>query len=79
MNLVWPFTLALISSLILTPIVIVFARRYGLVDDPKKHVHPAILHKKIIPRGGGLAIFLAFLVTTVGTVGVSKKVFYPIS
>lgn len=50
-------------SLIATPLVIKFAQRYGLVDDPKKHKHPAILHKKPIPRAGGAAIFIGIVVS----------------
>jgi len=49
------------------------AQRYGFVDDPKKHKHPAVLHKKIVPRAGGLPIFLAFLVSTLFLVGFSKS------
>jgi UDP-GlcNAc:undecaprenyl-phosphate/decaprenyl-phosphate GlcNAc-1-phosphate transferase len=35
--------------------------KMGLVDDPKTHKHPAIIHKKILPRAGGLPIYLAIL------------------
>lgn len=52
-------------SLIATPLVIKLAQRYGLVDDPKKHKHPAILHKKPIPRAGGASIFLGILLPIV--------------
>ena len=48
-----------VLSLILTPIVKAFSFKIGAVDVPKDarrmHDHP-------IPRLGGLAIFLAFLV-----------------
>lgn len=64
MNLIIPFITALLLSLILTPASIILARKYGLVDDPKKHEHPAILHKKIVPRAGGLPIFLAFAIVS---------------
>lgn len=52
--------IALLSGLItffLTPLVIRFARRYNLVDDPKHRYHPAHTHKGIVPRAGGLALF----------------------
>jgi len=45
-------------TFLLTPLVIRFARRYGLVDDPKHRYHPAHTHKGIVPRAGGLALFL---------------------
>jgi UDP-GlcNAc:undecaprenyl-phosphate GlcNAc-1-phosphate transferase len=41
-----------------TPRVIILAKKYKLVDNPKVRPHPAHTHKGIIPRGGGLAIFL---------------------
>lgn len=58
----------LISSFLLTvlsiPIVIFLAKRIGLMDDPKKRHHPAIIHKKPIPRGGGLAILVGVLISS---------------
>lgn len=60
------FLPALVAALIAfaaTPLVIRFAKRFGLMDDPKKHEHPAILHKYPIPRGGGLAIFIGVLIS----------------
>ena len=64
MNFVLPFVLSFGLALILIPVTIFFTKRYGFVDDPKRHKHPALLHKKSVPRAGGLPIFLAFLVTT---------------
>ena len=52
---------ALIMSFALTPVVKIFAQRVGAMDVPKDgrrmHDHP-------IPRLGGLAMFLGFLVST---------------
>ncbi|HVZ67009.1 MAG TPA: MraY family glycosyltransferase [Patescibacteria group bacterium] len=62
LTLLYPFLAALIVTLALTPITIKLAKKYKLVDDPKKHKHPAIIHKKIIPRAGGLPIYIAILV-----------------
>ncbi len=62
-NLLFPLFVSLIVSLIATPLTIFFAKKYKLVDDPKKHKHPAIIHKKPIPRAGGLPIFIAILIT----------------
>jgi len=33
------------------------------MDDPKTHKHPAILHSKPIPRGGGIPLFLGILIS----------------
>jgi len=49
------------------------ARKFQLVDDPKKREHPAIIHKRIIPRAGGVPMFLAFLLTTVLVIPFSKQ------
>ncbi len=53
------FALAVIT----TPLVMKFASKFGFVDNPATHIHPAIIHNRIIPRGGGLAIYLAILPT----------------
>lgn len=73
MNFILPFGLSMFLSLVLTPLTIFLAMKYGFTDDPKKHKHPAILHKKVVPRAGGVPIFLAFGVTCVITLGVSKQ------
>jgi len=56
---------SLAISFVATPFVIKLARRFNLLDDPKKHKHPAILHKKPIPRAGGLAIFVGIALATI--------------
>ncbi len=55
-----PFLTALIVTVITTPICIVLLKKYGIVDDPKRK-HPAIIHKKPIPRGGGIPLFIGTL------------------
>jgi len=75
MSLFLSFAIAFLLSLILTPITMLAAQRYGFVDDPKKHKHPAILHKKIVPRAGGLPIFFAFSISALFLIGFSKPLF----
>lgn len=58
-----PFLFSFVLTAIFVPITIVFAKRLGLMDDPKRHKHPAMLHTKPIPRGGGIPLFLGALVT----------------
>src|SRR3989339_2101824 len=53
-----PFFLSIIAMTGVTPWVIRFAKYFQLVDDTKKRHHPAHTHTGIIPRAGGLAIFL---------------------
>ncbi len=74
MSLFLLFLTALGLSLILIPVTMIFATKFGMVDDPKKHAHPAILHKKTVPRAGGLAIFLSFLATVLFTIGPTKQI-----
>lgn len=54
-----PFGATFLLSMILTPLTIKFARKFKLVDDPKTHKHPAVIHKKTLPLAGGLPIFLS--------------------
>lgn len=54
--------LAFCISLLTTIPTIYLARRLGLVDDPCKRKHPAHTHEGIIPRAGGLPLFLGFVI-----------------
>ena len=56
---VYPFFLSLAISLFVTPLVIWIFTKFGFVVDPKKTQHPAHIHKKPVPKGGGISIFLA--------------------
>ncbi|MBE6960953.1 MAG: undecaprenyl/decaprenyl-phosphate alpha-N-acetylglucosaminyl 1-phosphate transferase [Ruminococcaceae bacterium] len=52
---------ALIVSFLMTPVVKTFAYKVGAIDVPKDNRR---MHKTPIPRLGGLAIFLGFMVST---------------
>lgn len=54
----WSLLAAFIASILFTPLVKRLAFRIGAVDKPNYRK----VHAKIMPRIGGLAIFLAFLV-----------------
>lgn len=56
---------ALILTLLITPLIIGLAKRFNLVDNPKIRPHPAHTHKGIIPRAGGLSLFLGLALTIV--------------
>lgn len=63
-NLVlFPAILSGVVTILATLLVINFAGRLGIVDDPKKATHPKVIHTYPVPRGGGVAIFLGILVT----------------
>jgi UDP-GlcNAc:undecaprenyl-phosphate GlcNAc-1-phosphate transferase len=59
----YPAILAGLVSYIATFLVIKFASKLGIIDDPKKHRHPKVIHTRPTPRGGGLAIFAAILIS----------------
>ena len=59
-----PFIVSVVISFVATFFVIKLAWKFGIVDDPKKSKHPKIIHKYPIPRGGGLAIFIAVVTSS---------------
>lgn len=58
---------ALISGLLtfLTiPLVIRSSKKLGIIDDPKKNKHIKVIHKYPVPRGGGIALFVGILISS---------------
>lgn len=55
------FLFTAIVSYLLTKPTIKFAKQLHLVTDKRKRAHPAHTHHGIIPRAGGVPIFLALL------------------
>ncbi|HEX7042253.1 MAG TPA: MraY family glycosyltransferase [Patescibacteria group bacterium] len=70
-----PFLIAFFTTSITTPLLIPLIKRFGFVDDPKKHVHPAILHTKIIPRAGGIPLFLGVFLGGIFSLPFDKTTF----
>lgn len=58
-----PFVLALIVSLLTTPLTVFIFQKMGWVVDPAKTPHPAHIHKTPVPKGGGIPIFIAVTIT----------------
>jgi len=58
------FITSCLITLCATPFVVRFAHRFNLIDDPDKRSHPANTHKGILPRAGGLAIYLGIIVSS---------------
>ncbi len=64
-NIFWlPLITSTLISLIATYPVIKLAWKFGLIDDPRKHKHPKVIHTKPTPRSGGIAIFAAVLISS---------------
>lgn len=64
MNPVGALTTSFISSFILTWLAIPIAKKIQLVTDKKLRHHPAHTHQGVVPRGGGVPIFLSILLTS---------------
>lgn len=62
---VLPLLLGLIVSWLVTPATIYIYRSLGWVVDPKKQKHPAHVHEKPVPKGGGVPVFLGTLLPMV--------------
>jgi len=79
MNLFSLLLTAAALALFLTPLTIWVAKKFLVVDFPWRS-HPAILHREVIPRGGGLAPYLAIILSYIiflhfnGTLDVDKHV-----
>lgn len=65
MNLIfWPLLASLGISFLVTGVVVKFGKKMGILDNPKTHKHPKVVHEKTVPRGGGIPVLLALLVTS---------------
>lgn len=56
-----PLSVAFVISFLVTPVVIKYAKKLKIMDDPKKNNHPKVIHTTPIPRGGGIPVFIAIL------------------
>lgn len=66
------FVFAASISYLLTPFAITLAKKYNLVTDRKKRTHPAHTHTGVIPRAGGVPIFIAIFLAVILFVPVNK-------
>lgn len=67
-----PFAIALIITFLVTPFVIRLAKRVGAVDVPKDNRR---VHKVPIPRLGGLAIYIGFMISILMSIKISNQLF----
>lgn len=65
------FLTAFFISILSTPLTIKFAKKFKLLDDPKKRPHPAHIQDRVVPRAGGLPIFLGIVLAMLGFAGIS--------
>lgn len=64
-NILFPFIISFITTVIFVPVSLFFIKKFGIFDDPKTHKHPAIIHTKPIPRGGGIPFFLGIFLASI--------------
>lgn len=75
MALFLPSLIAFLVCFLAAPQVIKMANRFGLIDDPQKRPHPAHTHKNVVPRAGGLAIYLGLVVSCLLFLPLNKILF----
>ncbi len=63
MNLFWPAVISFLITILTIPPTIIFAKKFKLLDNPKTRPHPAHTQKRIVPRAGGLPVFLGIAIT----------------
>lgn len=74
MEILIPFIASFLFTIAITPFVIKFAKKYGLVDDPNKRPHPAHVQLRIIPRAGGLAIYFGIVLASLIFLPIQKYI-----
>jgi len=58
-----PFLVSLVIAYASAPLVIKFAKKFDLIDDPKKDKHKKKIHTYPVPRSGGLIIFISVFIS----------------
>lgn len=66
--------ISLVIALVVTPLVIKLYIRAGWLDDPDNNTHVKKVHTTALPRGGGLVIFAAIMLTTLIFIPLTPKV-----
>lgn len=56
------FLISFLLATLITPGVIYLYRKNKWLDDPEHHRHAKVLHRKPVPRGGGLVICAAIII-----------------
>jgi len=60
-----PILFSFLITLVATPLSIRLIKKFGILDDPKTHKHPAVIHKKPVPRGGGIPLFIGVIISAI--------------
>lgn len=57
-----PFSLSFIITVAVTPLCVKLLKKFKIVDDPGVRKHPGVIHKKPVPRGGGIPLLIGVIV-----------------
>lgn len=68
------FAVAFITTTIATALLLPLIKKAGIIDDPKTHKHPAVIHKKPIPRAGSIPLFIGIVIAGVFFLPLTKTV-----
>ncbi len=63
-ELLFPMAFSALVVLVMTPKFLEFAKRKGIVTDPKIHFHPGMLLIQPSARGGGVVFTISLLITS---------------
>jgi UDP-GlcNAc:undecaprenyl-phosphate GlcNAc-1-phosphate transferase len=70
LEIILPAVIAFLGSLVLTPLAKKISNKYGLMDKANKRK----VHNGSIPRGGGIAIYTAFVLAVLVTGNFSREI-----
>ena len=74
MNIIGAFVISFLITFLTTPLTIILAKKFNLVDDPSKRPHPAHIQNRIIPRAGGLPIYVGIVTAIAFTLPIDKHI-----
>ncbi len=60
-----PLLFSCLVSIVFTLIVRKIYIKKGWLDDPKDSSHPKVVHTYPVPRGGGVALYLAVFLSSI--------------
>lgn len=70
----FPWIVSALVSFLITPLIIKYAKKLGIVDDPKTNIHPKVIHTVATPRGGGIPIFIALFISILIFLPIDKHI-----
>lgn len=68
--------LAFLISFVSTKGTIILAKKFNIVTDSKSNTHPAHTHDGVLPRGGGIPVFLGIFLPLIYFVLTNKLMFF---